>query len=170
MSVIRYTTKWAATSRQFVLVVVLAAVALVMVVSAGLIGAQTSKTLRIVEPGAGGAALDLSSFSAASASFGADSISVQWPNAAGLGSQAITGASVTIDQAQLAIVVEGNITVGGDSFRALFIADWAADVSTPTLSLTLDGNLDLSSLNSSWLAPTGAVVIDGKAIIATGEQ
>ncbi|NOX29974.1 MAG: hypothetical protein GXP35_08010, partial [Actinobacteria bacterium] len=30
--------------------------------------------------------------------------------------------------------------------------------------------LDLSSLNSSWLAPTGAVVIDGKAIIATGEQ
>lgn len=116
--------------------------------------------------------LDLSSFSAAVASAEAGGgFTLVIPGATGLTPRSMGSTSVVIDTDDHALVMTGSLAVSGASYQSVVIVDFdGTSPGTPTVSLGLHGNIDLTLLNSSWAAPTGSVVIDGHAVVSTGLQ
>ena len=134
---------------------------------------QGTVDLSITDPGGttSGVDLDLSSFASAAASLADESsLRLEWPGASDLGETVLSNASVEVTPATESIVFAGGIDLDGQSLNGIVILDWEDGETTPTVSLGLDGELDLVALNPNWQLEGSAFVIDGFAAISSGDQ
>ena len=134
---------------------------------------QNTVDLSITDPGgdASGVDLDLSSFAnAAAALSGESALKLEWPGASDLGETVLSNASVSVTPATESIVFAGGLDLDGQSLNGIVILDWEDGETTPTVSLGLDGELDLVALNPNWQLEGSAFVIDGFAAISSGDQ
>lgn len=123
---------------------------------------------------AGGAAVgtpvNLTGYVAAAASLVNGNVKLEWPGSQGLGVQTLSNASVVFNAPSQSITLSGSMTVDGTSFAAMVIFGWTAPDPTPTISLGIKGNLDMTKLNPAWKLDGGAFSVNGFAVVSTGDQ